>query len=447
MRRSILAALLLAGAAARTADAQLPPDGGQFQINSYTPQNQGAADVAVGADGRFVVVWESYGSSGGDTSFYSIHGQRFSAAGAPLGAQFQVNAYTTNQQQYAAVSIAPGGRFVVVWDSLGSPGGDNSQRSIQGRRYEADGAPLSGQFQINSLTSGMQNFPDVAVGPAGDFVVAWQSDSPAGGGDASGYSIQAQRFGADGTAIGGQFRVNTYTTSAQKFPAIARGGDGRFVIVWQSFGATGDNSFESVQGQRFAANGAPVGAQFQVNTYTTNGQDHPAVAMAADGRFVVVWESNGAASGDTSGWSIRGRRYAADGTPAGPEFQVNTYTTDDQRYPVVAAGATGGFLVAWQSFGSNNGDDSQRSIQARRFAASGAPLGPQFLVNTFVESQQVFPAVAATRGGDPTVVWESLGSFGTDTLGWSVQGQRYLVTIFVDGFESGTTDAWSDVEP
>src|SRR5690606_11821274 len=135
-------------------------------------------------------------------------------------------------------------------------------------------------------------------------------------------------------------------------------------------------SFESVQGQRFAANGAPVGAQFQVNTYTTNGQTHPAVAMAADGRFVVVWESNGAASGDTSGWSGRGRRYAADGTPAGPEFQVNTYTNADQRYPAVAANSSGDFLVVWQSLGSNNGDDSQRSIQAQRFTANGTPIGP-----------------------------------------------------------------------
>jgi hypothetical protein len=447
MRRSTLLGLLFAGAAVRTAGAQLPPDGGQFQVNTYTSQNQGLADVSVGADGRFVVVWQSFGSSGGDTSFYSIQGQRFGADGSPLGAQFQVNSYTTSEQQRAAVSIAPNGRYVVVWESLGSTGGDTSQRSVQGRRYESDGTSPLAQFQVNGLTSGFQNYPDVAVGPADDFVVAWQSDSPAGGGDVSGYSIQARRYGADSLPIGPQFRVNTYTTSAQKFPAIARGGDGRFVIVWQSFGSSSDNSFESVQGQRYSANGTPVGAQFQVNTYTTNGQAHPAVAMAADGRFVVVWESNGAATGDTSGWSIRGRRYAADGAPSGPEFQVNSYTTNDQRYPDVTASTAGDFLVVWHSFGSGGDDDSQRSVQAQRYASNGQPLGGQFQVNTYVDSQQVFAAVAAPPGGDPTVVWDSLGSSGTDALGWSIQAQRYRVTLFVDGFESGTTDEWSDVQP
>ena len=35
----------------------------------------------------------------------------------------------------------------------------------------------------------------------------------------------------------------------------------------------------SVQGQRHAANGAKVGSQFQVNTYTTDNQTLPAVAI------------------------------------------------------------------------------------------------------------------------------------------------------------------------
>jgi hypothetical protein len=35
------------------------------------------------------------------------------------------------------------------------------------------------------------------------------------------------------------------------------------------------------------------GGEFQVNTYTTGSQSDPAVAAAADGAFVVVWESWG----------------------------------------------------------------------------------------------------------------------------------------------------------
>src|SRR5262245_61890816 len=70
----------------------------------------------------------------------------------------------------------------------------------------------------------------------------------------------------------------------------------------------------------------PTGPQFQVNTYTTNSQPASSVAADADGDFVVVWESRGSSSGDTSGASIQGQRYDSAGSPLGSQFQVNTYT-------------------------------------------------------------------------------------------------------------------------
>src|SRR5262245_58340651 len=71
----------------------------------------------------------------------------------------------------------------------------------------------------------------------------------------------------------------------------------------------------------------PVGAQFQVNTFTTSYQRYPSVAVAADGDFVVVWESNGSFGTDNNAVSIQGQRYASDGSAQGAQFQVNTYAT------------------------------------------------------------------------------------------------------------------------
>lgn len=69
-------------AAALTAAAQTPvPAGSEFQINTYTTNRQQNPSVAVGADGDFVVVWQSYGSSGTDSpplGEHSVQGQRFS---------------------------------------------------------------------------------------------------------------------------------------------------------------------------------------------------------------------------------------------------------------------------------------------------------------------------------------------------------------------------------
>ena len=92
-------------------------------------------------------------------------------------------------------------------------------------------------------------------------------------------------------------------------------------MVWQSDGSSGgDTSSSSIQGQRYAAGGAALGGQFQVNTYTTNDQRFPAVALSADGDFVVVWESNGSSGGDTSGCSIQGQRFRVTGELLGRVF-------------------------------------------------------------------------------------------------------------------------------
>ena len=36
-----------------------------------------------------------------------------------------------------------------------------------------------------------------------------------------------------------------------------------------------------------------AGEEFQVNTYFSSAQDHPAVAMDEKGNFVITWESEG----------------------------------------------------------------------------------------------------------------------------------------------------------
>lgn len=90
--------------------------------------------------------------------------------------------------------------------------------------------------------------------------------------------------------------------------AVSSAGD--FVVVWSSFASNdGDTSNRSVQGQRFASDGTALGGQFQVNTYTSGPQFAPAVALTQDGDFVVVWTSYGSANGDTAGYSAKGQRF------------------------------------------------------------------------------------------------------------------------------------------
>ncbi|NGX62434.1 MAG: hypothetical protein K940chlam9_01931 [Chlamydiae bacterium] len=91
-----------------------------------------------------------------------------------------------------------------------------------------------------------------------------------------------------------------------------------------------------------------VGSEFQVNTYTTSDPRYPSVASLNDGGFVVTWHNNGQ---DGDSWGVYGQRYDSSGVKSGVEFQINTYTTSVQSSSSVAPLNDGGFVVTWQSSG------------------------------------------------------------------------------------------------
>src|SRR6185503_8136505 len=95
-----------------------------------------------------------------------------------------------------------------------------------------------------------------------------------------------------------------------------------------------------------AQGGAPMGSEFRVNSYTTSNQIYPSVARHSSGNFVVVWTSN---IQDGSLLGVFGQRYLDTGVPLGPEFRVNAYTTLSQDLPSVAYDGAGNFVVVWTS--------------------------------------------------------------------------------------------------
>ena len=141
--------------------------------------------------------------------------------------------------------------------------------------------------------------------------------------------------------------------------------DGDFIVTWQSTGQDGNNT--GVYGQRYNATGVAQGSEFRVNTETSGHQDRPSVAMDADGDFVVAWNSS---SQDGSGYGIYGQRYNAAGVAQGSEYRVNTYTNDRQELPAVAMDADGDFIVTWQSFRQYG--DNYQGIYAKRYSMNEA---------------------------------------------------------------------------
>jgi hypothetical protein len=386
------------------------PLGPEFRINTYTTDTQTSSALAMGPSGDFVVVWSSYLQDG---SHHGVFGQRYAASGTPLGGEFRVNTYTTNGQGGAAVAWSAPTGFVVVWSSDLQ---DGSQTGVFGQRYASSGVPVGPEFRVNTYTTNLQDRPAISGDSSGNFVVVWYSE----GQDDSAAGVFGQRYAGSGVPLGPEFRVNTYTTGFQALPDVASDASGNFVVTWTS--ENEDGSVWGIFGQRFASTGTPLGPEFRVNTYTTQFQNGSSVAAASSG-FVVLWMSY---TQDASGNGVFGQRYASSGGPVGPEFRVNTYTTDHQQYPSVAADASGNFVMVWDS---RTQDGSIIGVFGQRYASSGNPLGPEFRVNTNTIGFQKESAVAADPAGNFVVTWD--GEF-LDGSQAGIFGQRYSAMVPVE---------------
>lgn len=318
------------------------------------------------------------------------------------------------------------------------------------------GSAIAGEFRVNSTTAGNQTDPGVAMDARGNFVVVWESELDAAvfgqrynaAGSATGAEftvaagahqpvvamdaagnfivamrqvstttsgeIVARRFDAQGAALGGPFAVNTFTAGDQREPAIAVDADGDFVVAWQSEGQDGNDW--AVIARRYDAAGVAKGPEFVVNTFTQGGQKHCFVSVAPAGGFVVSWAST---PQDGSFFGVYGQRFDAAGARIGNEFRVNQFTERDQARTVSDQDAAGGIVQVWAS-ATQDGDNL--GIYARRYDAAGTALEDEFRVNTFTAGAQTSPAVGMDVLGRFAVIWYSEGQDGS---GGGVYGQRY----------------------
>jgi hypothetical protein len=388
----------------RVVVAQGNPLGPEFRVNTYTTSDQGRPSVATDSAGNFVVAWDS------GSYPRNIFAQRYAPSGLPLGPEFRVNDFTFGVHSYPSIAAQGAGDFVVIWQYAPlEPDG------LRGQRFASSGVPLGSSFVVGATSYSYD--PDTAFDSAGNFVVVWTADIL----DGSAYNVFARRFASSGAPLAPAFRVNTYASGVQRQASVAVDPSGNFVVVWESYPQ--DGSGFGVFGQRFASSGVPLGSEFSVSTYIT-GQPRPSVAVDPSGNIVVVWDGQDGPVPAFSG--VFGQRYANSGAPLGPAFRVNTATTLDQEHADVAVDGSGNFIVVWRS---SLQDQSAFGTYAQRYESSGVPLGAEFRVNTYTTNNQWNPSVAAVASGDFVVVWESDLQDGS---GLGVFGQRYRPILPVE---------------
>jgi len=325
-----------------------------------------------------------------------------------VGSEFQINNYIANDQQFPSVASFPDGNFVVVWQSYGQ---DGSYDGIYGQLFNENGSKIGSEFQVNTYTNLYQSKPSVASFLSGNFVVTWQSSSQ----DGSGYGIFGQIFNSSKGSVGSEFQINTYTNSDQTLPAIVSINNANFLVAWES--RNQDGSGLGVYGQLFNGTEAKIGNEFRINTFTNGDQDNPSVASLNNNNFVISWEGSNQDYGSSVG--VFGQLINESGSKVGSEFQVNNYTRNHQGSPSVTGLDTGNFVVTWYS---KFQDGSTVSVFGQLFNESGEKIRSEFRINTFINGSQGSPSVASIKNNHFIVTWQSLDQDGSD---WGVFGQLF----------------------
>jgi hypothetical protein len=364
------------------------PVGTEILVNTTLPDFQVQPVVAAAPNGSyFVVVWASFpvANPPQDGSGAGVYARIYNVLGVPVTGEILVNVTTNGNQSFPAVD-AIDNSFVVAWQ-----GPDASGNGVFARRFSSAGVAIGGEIVVAAAAADEQRRPDVAITPAGDFVVCWE-DQPLT------VDVLCRRFNAGGGAVGGEQTAHFVTNDNQNLPVVEIADNGEYTVVWQSAGGQ-DGDEVGVFMRRFTAAGVAIDAiETQINQYNALNQQGPAIGMNASGEYVVTWSSD---NQDGSATGIYARRYSPAGVALANEFLVNTTTAGAQNNPVVALNTDGDFVIAWQTAD----DGVLTGVFAQRYDQAGGLYNTEFVVNPTVLGLQEEPDVAIRGTTEIVGVW------------------------------------------
>ncbi len=260
-----------------------------FLANEDPKGRQLRPRVACGGEGVFAVVWEER-STEGDKDVFRVCGRWFDPSGRPLGPSSCLDG-GTGDARYPDVAMDGLGNATVVWLR------DRTGKTVSARQFDANGLPRAEAFAVSPAPFSSATAPAIAMNRAGHFVIVWDGDANRASED----DVLGRCYDPDGEPGSEPFRVEALHEGAQQWPQVALNDANEFVVVWQQE-TLDPNTATDIFAQRFAGVGRPVGAPQQLNTYTAGHQRYPDLALLPDGRFVAVWESEGQ---DGSGYGIQ----------------------------------------------------------------------------------------------------------------------------------------------
>ena len=420
--RVLLPIVILAGFSL----SQITEAGDETQVNATSTLSQQNPSAAMESNGDFIIVWEH--NSGLDVTGYEIYARRYNADGTAKDTEFQVNSSVTGDQRFPSIASDTDGNFIVVWMSRTSITGG---WEIAGQRFDDAGNTVGGELVIQDDSTGHQKQPSVAMAPDGGFTLTWMRTT------ANGHtsSIQARQYSSSDIA-GSSFQVNSSLAENPADPHIAMDGSGNFNIVWQTEDLIGTGL--AISCQRYLSDGTAVGGETTVNSTTADNQQEPSIAMDSAGNYVVSWTSF---DQDDFAGGIVAQRFSAAGSPLGSEFNVSSAASVSQDHSDVNCTSEGSFSISWDSYDQ---DGSRSGVYLQAYASDGTPIGPEKQVNTRITDFQQFPAIVrANDDQDYVICWQDglrNSSDSHDGSNYGIFFQRFtqagLVVVPISGLQT-----------
>lgn len=198
--------------------------------------------VAVATGGGFLLVWTDDADA---TDSFVVRGRLHDADGSLSGAMFDVAEDTAGEHATPDVVATLDGGYLVVWEGL-----VNGSWDIYARRFDAAGAPLSGDLLTNEILASDQLRPRVTLGPTG-LLVAWETQVGAD------WDVAARILGEQPILTSVELKPHLYLPTVQSRPAVATLASGQYIVAWQSDAQ--DGSVFGVFAQRLTTDGSPLG--------------------------------------------------------------------------------------------------------------------------------------------------------------------------------------------
>jgi hypothetical protein len=296
---------------------------------------------------------------------------------------FKVNDDTLGlDQDMPAIDVYPGENFAIVWQDQRNDGFD-----VYAQRLNPSGDMLGVNIMVNNQLTGDQKYPSLAFGPSGNFIVVWQ-DTRDGNRD-----VYAQKFNFLGDNQGSNFKVNDdLGTKPQIEPQVDF--STKIVVVWED-----ERSDErDILAQLLDTDCQFINTNFKINDdLTTSIQQRADVTSDDNGNFVVVWQDK-----REGNYDIYAQRFDSSGNFLDSNFKINDDTgTSLQNFPKVTSDSLGTFVVVWQD--KRNGDED---VYAQIYDGEGEKIGENFRVNDDSgDAYQGRPSIAMDQMGNFVVAW------------------------------------------